>query len=465
MQGLHLVLTFVLGLQQAVVVPQVAPALSQAPDALDAVDPWNEAVPQNEQDPTDSLWQAARQALNRADYQRAANLYGDLARRYPNTTRAGDALYWAAFALYKNDNLDLARSLLVTQQRRYSKAATLRDGDALLARIQTALAKQGDEEAHRWIIAHAQQSAGVDSTSVKPCPAQDDENDDDDVRVAALNGLLQMDEGNALPILKKVLVRRDACSTALRRKAVFIVSQKRTAETEDVLLDVARNDPDPEVRQQAVFWLSQVGSDRAVSALDSILRTATDVELQDKAIFALSQIHNARAGQILRDYAGNERASDETREKAIFWLGQQHAPENATFLRSLYGKLATEDLKEKVIFSLSQMGGPENGRWLMDIALNEREPVEMRKKALFWAGQTGGNLDQLVGLYDRMQNEEMKDQLIFVYSQRHEPAALDKLIQIAKTEQDKELRKKALFWLGQSHDPRAAQVLLEIINQ
>ena len=101
----------------------------------------------------------------------------------------------------------------------------------------------------------------------------------------------------------------------------------------------------------------------------------------------------------------------------------------------------------------------------MDIALNEREPVEMRKKALFWAGQTAANLDQLVGLYDRMRNEEMKDQLIFVYSQRHEAAALDKLIQIAKTEQDRELRKKAVFWLGQSHDPRAAQVLLEIINK
>ena len=64
-----------------------------------------------------------------------------------------------------------------------------------------------------------------------------------------------------------------------------------------------------------------------------------------------------------------------------------------------------------------------------------------------------------------MQNREMKEQLIFVYSQRHESAALDALIKIAKTEQDRELRKKAIFWLGQSHDPRAAQVLLEIINQ
>ena len=461
MQAFQLVVAAVLSMQRPVAVPPiVAPpqAALAVLDRLDAVDALDG------QDPTDSLWRAGRQALNRADYQRAADLYGELARRYPNTARAGDALYWAAFAQYKNDNLDEARSLLLRQQQRYAKAATLRDGDALLARIQTALAKEGDEDAHRWIIAHAQQSSG-DSVKVKPCPAQDDENDEDDVRVAALNGLLQMDEGNAVPILKKVLARRDACSAGLRRKAVFILSQKHGAETEDVLLDVARNDPDPEVRQQAVFWLSQVGSDRAVSALDSILRTTSDVELQDKAIFALSQIHNARAAQILRDYAGNDRASDETREKAIFWLGQQHSTENAAFLRGLYAKLTAEDLKEKVIFSLSQMGGPENGRWLMDIALNERESVEMRKKALFWAGQTGGNLDQLVGLYDRMQNEEMKDQLIFVYSQRHEAAALDKLIQIAKTESDKELRKKALFWLGQSHDPRAAQVLLEIINQ
>src|SRR5213078_1820513 len=123
--------------------------------------------PVDEQDPTDSLWRAARQAFNRGDYTSAANLYGDLNRRYPNATRAGDALYWAAFALYKNDDLGRARSLLVTQQRRYPKAATLRDGDALLARIQTALAKQGDEEAHRWISAHAEPPAATDTTHTK----------------------------------------------------------------------------------------------------------------------------------------------------------------------------------------------------------------------------------------------------------------------------------------------------------
>jgi len=448
MQAMYLVVAAVVATQQPIVPSARAPAL---------------ALAQDEQDPTDSLWRAARRALNRGDYTGAAALYGDITRRFPNATRAGDALYWAAFALYRTDdasNLDRARGLLAEQRRGHPRAATLRDGDALLARIQTALAKRGDAEAAAWVADHAR---GRADTGASPrCPREDDE---DDVRVAALNGLLQMDAANALPILKKVLARRDACSAALRRKAVFIVSQQRGAETEDILLDVAQHDPDAEVRQQGVFWLSQVPTERAVSMLDSILRTSRDAELQDKAIFALSQQHSPRAAQILRDYAGRSDAPGEAREKAIFWLGQQHSTENAAFLRALYAKLADEDLKEKVIFSLSQMGGPDNGRWLMDIALNEREPMEMRKKALFWAGQTGAELGQLTALYDRIRNIEIKEQLIFVYSQRHEPEAVDKLIAIAKNEPDKELRKKAIFWLGQSHDPRAAQLLLEIINQ
>src|SRR2546430_14234053 len=122
---------------------------------LDVLD--DQSVAQDDsQDPADSLWRAAQQAFNRGDYSSAANLYGDLTRRYANSTRAGDALYWAAFALYKNDDPAHARSLLVTQQRRYPKAATRRDGDALFARIQTALAKQGDEEARRWLSQNAQ---------------------------------------------------------------------------------------------------------------------------------------------------------------------------------------------------------------------------------------------------------------------------------------------------------------------
>ena len=87
------------------------------------------------------------------------------------------------------------------------------------------------------------------------------------MKVAALNALQRMDAARARPILRRVLARRDAASTCLRRKAVFLVAQQREPGTEDVLLESVRSDPDPEVRRHAVFWLSQVGTERAVTAL------------------------------------------------------------------------------------------------------------------------------------------------------------------------------------------------------
>lgn len=430
-----------------------------------------------DQDPGDSLYRSGQRLLSRGRYAEAADAFAQLIRRYPRSEYTGDAYYWQAFALYKTSDATsyrTARKVLEQQKSRFPRAATAGDADALYARIQGELARQGDPDAAQWVREHAVPSAPPAPATPPAPPAAEGRrapqagcpsDDDDDPKVAALNALLQMDAESAVPILKQVLARRDPCSVVLRRKAVFILSQKRTPETEDILLGAVRSDPDPEVRESGVFWLSQVGSERAVSALDSILRTSTDQEIQKKALFALSQIRSPRAGQILRDYAQRNDAPGEVREQAIFWLGQQHSDENEAFLRDLFARLTDEDLKDKVIFSISQMRSDENARWLLDLATNERESIETRKKALFWAGQSGADLAGLVALYDRMTNQEMKEQLIFVYSQRHEPEAVTKLIDIALHETNRELRSKAVFWLGQSRDPRAKQALLDIINQ
>jgi HEAT repeat protein len=285
------------------------------------------------------------------------------------------------------------------------------------------------------------------------------------MKVAALNALQQMDAARARPILRRVLARRDAASTCLRRKAVFLVAQQGEPGTEDILLESVRSDPDAEVRRHAVFWLSQVGTDRAVGALDSILRFSKDIEIQERAVFALSQHNSPRAQQALRTYAERAEIPETIRERAIFWLGQHQTPENAAFLRSLYGRLKNEELRKKVLFSLSQMGGEENGRWLLGIAGDSSQTVEMRKQALFWAGQGGVSIEELTRLYAKVTDAEMRKQLVFVYSQRNEPAALDKLIEIAKHDSSPELRKRALFWLGQSDQTRAVQAIQDIIDQ
>jgi len=102
----------------------------------------------------------------------------------------------------------------------------------------------------------------------------------------------------------------------------------------------------------------------------------------------------------------------------------------------------------------------------MNIAVNPKEDIELRKKALFWAGQSGVAIPEFAQLYDKMGDTEMKEQIIFVLSQRQsDKAAIDKLFDIAKNDKDPDLRKKAIFWLGQSRDPRVQQFLMDLINR
>jgi HEAT repeat protein len=429
-------------------------------------------------DPADSLYRAAREALNRRDYRRAADLFAQVPDRYPRSGYAADAYYWRAFSLYRlggTAQLRTALDALHTQRERFPDAATRGDANALATRIEGALARRGDPDAAARVTAAAESvvqpgvppvppTAPVPPTP--PVPAEDRcELDSDDTKLAALNALMQMDEERARPILRRVLARRDPGSVCLRRKAVFLIAQESAEGTEDILLESARNDPDREVREQAVFWLSQVGTDRAVGALDSILHASKDPGLQEKALFALSQDGSPRARQALRTFAERSEVPADIREKAIFWIGQSGGAEASAYLRTLYGRLKEESLRNKVLFSVSQAGGAENVRWLLGVARDGKQPLELRKQALFWAGQGGASMADLTAAYASMPDRELREQLLFVYSQRDEPAAVDKLLEVARRDSDPELRKKALFWLGQSDDPRAAKALQDIIEQ
>jgi HEAT repeat protein len=285
--------------------------------------------------------------------------------------------------------------------------------------------------------------------------------------MAALSALLQMNSEQAIPIVEKVLQQRgerNACTVEMRRKAVFLLAQHLDEENLDILLDVVRSDPDREVRMQAVFWLSQVPGERTVDALEEVLIRSDDPELQEKAIFSLAQVNNERASQILRDYAMRKGAPADLRANAIFWLGQQGRSVNAEFLREIYGSTTELEVKEKIIFSLAQSNGKENAEWLLGIAGDTNEPMEIRKKAMFWAGQSGVSAVEMAALYDRMPDRELKEQIIFSLAQQGDDEAVGKLIGIARSETDIELRKKAIFWLSQSDDPRVSEFLLEIIE-
>jgi hypothetical protein len=73
------------------------------------------------------------------------------------------------------------------------------------------------------------------------------------------------------------------------------------------------------------------------------------------------------------------------------------------------------------------------------------------------------NLSSLV--LDNSVDREVREQAVFALSQRPRDEGVPALIAVAKTNKDPEIRKKALFWLGQSGDPRALDLFEQLLTK
>jgi len=73
------------------------------------------------------------------------------------------------------------------------------------------------------------------------------------------------------------------------------------------------------------------------------------------------------------------------------------------------------------------------------------------------------NLNSLV--LDNSVDREVREQAVFALSQRPRDEGVPALIAVAKTNKDPEIRKKALFWLGQSGDPRALDLFEQLLTK
>jgi len=222
---------------------------------------------------------------------------------------------------------------------------------------------------------------------------------------------------------------------------------------------------DRRLREQAVFVLSQLPDGAGVPALTRLARGNNDPRLAGKAAFWLGQSDDPRASQTLRDLVTDRGVPEEVKGQAVFVLGQHESPDDQAFLRRQFNALGSTKLQDRVLMGVAQHGGPEAKAWLLGIVTDSARPVEVRKQALFWAGQSETlETADLGRLYDRLQGDAMRRQVIFVLSQRDDSTATDALMRIARSDPDHDLRRQAMFWLGQKHDPRVAKFLTDILE-
>jgi hypothetical protein len=108
---------------------------------------------------------------------------------------------------------------------------------------------------------------------------------------------------------------------------------------------------------------------------------------------------------------------------------------------------------------------PDTSPDLVSLVRDANAPLEARKQALFWAGNTSLSTRDLVQLYDALWPFSLREHFVFVISQRRDDAAVDKLIDVARRDADLEIRKRAMYWLGQTQDPRAMKFLRDLVTR
>lgn len=298
----------------------------------------------------------------------------------------------------------------------------------------------------------------------------------DDVRVAALSSLAQLDADQAIPTMKKILERRDPCSVTLRRQVLGFLSRSRNGDQTDVFLNVARTDPNSELRRSAVQMLAQENSERGTNALDSLVFHSADTELRDAALRALSQQSSPAARNSMRRAAELTSLPIEVRGRALNALGCcRRSPDETGYLIAFHAKAETPELRDAAMRAIAYQRTPESVSWLLGIARDKSRDIEVRRQALSAIGQSvrtkdgtsvGMDLKTFIGLYDDFAGQvEMQERALDVISQYSDTAATDKLLQVARTEPNVDLRRRAVLRVGQRHDPRVREFLMDILSK
>ena len=422
-------------------------------------------------DPADSLYRAAHDLMARGEYGRSAQLFKDIAQKYPKSRYQDDLPYNEAFARYRIGTareLETAAHLLeprakkllgvvpasndAPEMSRGRIRASEREVVGLYIRVNQALALRGNGDAARIV-------ADAAAPRANSCDGEDGQ-----FKRETMGALSMMDPQQALPILKHVLDKPDECTAELRRSAVFILGRRGDAEAATIIASTAKSDPSPSVRAEAINWLPKLLGDPGVAMLEDVLRTEQDERIQRSVVHTLATSTNPRARTAIRAIIDRKDAPLNLRREAVSGITSGRATsDDAAYLRGLYARTDDEQLKQTIVSAVARFASPETDEWILNIAKNPNEASSVRGAAIGFVMRSGSVADW-IKLYDAAASFDVRSRIVTALENRKETEAADKLVEIAKTSTVPSLRLKAISALSSRKDPRLPQLLDEIMN-
>ena len=118
-------------------------------------------------------------------------------------------------------------------------------------------------------------------------------------------------------------------SDKVRDKAAFGLSVSKVPSALSALIAAAKTDKSTHVRGQALFWLAQKAGKEAVAAIADAIDRDPETDVKKKAVFALSQLPTDEGVPRLIDVARNNRNPEGTEAGVLLARSIEGSPRTA----------------------------------------------------------------------------------------------------------------------------------------
>lgn len=372
----------------------------------------------------DSMYQNGLTAINNHQYDQALSEFNNVISRAG--VRAEGAYYWKAYVLNKQGHSAEAQASIDALRKNYPNSRWLDDAKVLELEVK--------------------QSKG---------PVAPEAETDDDIKVLALNGLMQSDPEKALPQVENLL--KGSHSPNLKRQALYVIAQNNTPKAQQMLEQIARGG-NPDLQVRAIQFMSQRRNPDTPKILLEIYTTTTDPAVKRAVLDTFS---NNRDKDRLMQVLKTERDGN-LRRTAIDRLGDVDGqPE----LWQIYQTETTTEGKTAVLNAMAHNGNLEK---LTEVAKTDKDPKVRQKAIEVIADQDGGsNQEALVALYSSEQDERVKRTIIDHLSGGRRNGNCKPLVDVARSEKDMKLKLQIVQRLSNmtTQCPAATEYLTELLNR
>jgi tetratricopeptide (TPR) repeat protein len=371
-------------------------------------------------DRADALYRQARQSIDQGRYERAIEQLDRLVG-LAGGNRVDAALYWKSYTLAKQGQRAAALTTLADMQKRFADSRWLKDAKALEVEIR--------------------QASGQ---AVSP-----DAQNDEELKLLALRGLMQSDPDRAVPMIERLLAGNS--SVKLQENALFVLSQSRSARAREIITTVAKSG-NPDVQLRAIRYLGAMGGPENRQILDEVYRTSTDLAIK-RAILRSFMVAGDRPRLLA---LAKTESSAELRGEAIQQLGIVHA---SAELSDLYLGESSVDVKKRILQAMFVSGSADK---LIELARTEKDP-ELRRSVIHNLGLIrGGNTgDALRSMYGSEAGADVRREIINALFLQQNAAAL---IDLARVEKDAALKKEIVTKLSLMKSKEATDYFLELLK-